>query len=1410
MFENQSNTFNTNFFETMIGALEIAPIKISGKYKIVLALDGKLYLDDYSNRRILLNADEKFLPQVANFLKTPNQLQNNDILKYGAYQKSNIKSYHIPFYLNSNLYPKYFGISRIQNEEITKISSVYKYGQILKIVDLEYIGLFKIFNEIQEMFKYPLYFNWEENFIKLFGYSIDLNTFTEHSMNLNYYQANQPYLEVINNKILNTFEKNNIIYPKFLNFEVEFSYSNEFIYFNNFYGFLSYREKITDLSKLINLEKYVIKLQEFKEKDFVSKQINYLEFKTQEEINNFDFEKYVDLQEYIDIDGRGTVEFLSNQKSQVRFKVLNVGVNDVITIKDTSDDIDFQYYIESEDIKSTLYETLKTICLKCTLKTKNKFWFKLEDDSEIKIIWNILDLLEEQYYVEIPEKFIILDRYGNRPNTFNSSSNYFKFRKLSNNDICLPGNPNLVNNINQLNINGIFYNIVDRFKFNNKTIIRFDKEHNVSKLAQAEIYLTKTEELFELNSIPVTTFYSEFKSYLPYEQQKYVEELKKKFFNFYSEWYLPSLNELNLMRTNLHLEGIGNFGDVVYWSSSESSTTQVWRVHFSPNTTTNALRPKTSSYNIRAIRYFILYENEPSYTLRSEGPGEGWIFDVINNNDGTYTYFECAKNNLTGGAWSNITNVLVGGTDNENGLENTKKIINQPGHTISAASKCYLLNNGTNINLDKYELVKSSINKFNSKELPANNQYINEIDNNLLSVNKLNLTDYNTEKILNINFINNQTTFLTPHLLNFDKQFFDQNGNLSPDLLTNDKLRYNWFLIKGICPEYLKSDIRQLRYFETLPKITSNLIKISNTYCETIFLGIKYRLPVKYENYSFAVYYSPNNIIDSSISYNFEINNIDKTIYLKINKYLDFNDLIRGGDIDNEPLIDLSVFYNTINSFSSTSQAVSNFKTIGLNIGNNFGTESWITAESDFKIFKNSEISGGIDFQTIFPKSGNFELYIYQEVRVDDTKYILTSIKVKLVNIKKVEADNIICEDIHVQFFDITETSIDNPTFLIKHNIDGTDEVIKITNSNQIFNITNKSENIFGHYNKIVSVLTSTGETLNNLEIITPNNYISLKENYFRIDLIAGKDMYDNPITNISVFRFPQFMIDTDYETMTDQDILDLFEPTINELILYSKNQNSSIDLFSRNQFWHYTKLLMNRDLKIKELQEFQVRKTINELMINNLINYVKINPILGIFTDASVEYIRMEIFEPDKNIVIWDLNNTKKLLMVNRQSTNYQPYLKLSENNIFSNKSLFNIYNKNFGGENISATGLWKEVSGNLVSSLFCKEKNIEIIFTPNTVNINIVNLLKNYFEIEKIIILNKNEEYIKKINLNVDEYIKQNYAEYLLNNFYVLDSVLKDNKKIQYSLDLNNIYHIIINQNNLNSILKFIFKRK
>ena len=84
--------------------------------------------------------------------------------------------------------------------------------------------------------------------------------------------------------------------------------------------------------------------------------------------------------------------------------------------------------------------------------------------------------------------------------------------------------------------------------------------------------------------------------------------------NGYKDWFLPSYGELDLMRRNLKLNGHGNFGSGLYWSSSQNSG-NAWvdgqrasAQRFSDGAAAGDMlsngAEKTRVYSVRAIRQF--------------------------------------------------------------------------------------------------------------------------------------------------------------------------------------------------------------------------------------------------------------------------------------------------------------------------------------------------------------------------------------------------------------------------------------------------------------------------------------------------------------------------------------------------------------------------------------------------------------------------------------------------------------------------------------------------------------------------------------------------------------------------------------------------------------------------------------
>ena len=1237
MYDNQANLETTNIFETLVGALNLAPTKISGQYKIVIDINQNLWLDDYSGRRVIIDKSNDFLPQVSNFLKTKT-ICDSKYLKYGGYHKNKIKSYHIPLYLNSNIntneFPKYFVLNRVVNQNIPKENEnyLYKYGQIQQVIDLEKLGIYDIFEEIlsEKYYNYPLYFNWEESKIDLYGLSIDKGTPVTHSLNLINSMANQPKFENLNNKILNTFKKENIIFPKFINLEFEFEYSNSQILFHNFYGYLSNFNLIEELTE----SSIYCKLKDYQNK------IEYNQLIYGDEIILNTFEDYL---------STTTIFPITNKDALYQFKINDIRINDVIKIYHPNNSVYFEYRIKSEDINpNDFYNTLFILCKKLTKLTERDFIFNVIESENyciINIKSNIIDSNIEDYRIELPLNYIILDRI--------LDENKYNFRSVKNNDIKVLIDLNTIKENNTLfvsqsiKINDNRYTILDIFGYDSETIIRLNSHIDIDNIDYLEIFENKTEIVLELKPIPFLSVNSKLKSHLPYIGQTYINELLEKF------------------------------------AQSED----------------------------------------------------------------------------------------------------------------------------TDIN----SLVTNTVEDFSLNIREAINQYVIEEDEEFNDTDIINIDDYNSDIIKNMIFSSiGQTSFITPNTLNIDRLFYQQNGNIDIDLLEQDLLRFNWFLIKGECPEYLKNDIRNLRYFDDKPKLTSKLINTSSKYSETIFLGVKYQLPIKYVGYQFATYININDISDESLNYKFHINNDEKTIYLSINKYLDFCDLIRGGDVNNEPLLDLSFFYYVTKSYNINSDNLLGFKSGGIKLCQPFEEDEFVlfngnpvndwkyqhTDDSWYICLRRENLSGIInDFTTLFPLTGDGEFYVYSDVEYQGNIVRYISMTIKVLNIKQVEVDYLWCEDIEIKFFDTPQI------FVNKLNIETNIYEIFQINQENIISLTDVNSNIFGDYHQIAVYLVDSNYV--NFELLLTDRPIRLKEFYFEITTLITEDSLGNKTRTDSVFKFPEFI-----SGMTDENIIEQFLYDIDDTIYEQK-----ITIFDRNQVWRIIQDVFLIDLKFKFLSEQQIRLLINNFMVTALKDYSEVYQIeIDSPISENEKFVKLNIIDIDRNVVVWKINEIPKIVMLNRQKSVYYPFLELV-NSIYDfqlsgykiNETLFNIYDNNFGGDNISATGLWQEVEGNIISSLFCMTENIEIVI-PYQKEINIKDLLKQNLNIEQCIVNNNNEEYISKINANINEYILDEYTKYLLINFYFLDTIKNElGQRLTYDIQkTNNINNI----NNLNTII--ILKNK
>jgi hypothetical protein len=70
----------------------------------------------------------------------------------------------------------------------------------------------------------------------------------------------------------------------------------------------------------------------------------------------------------------------------------------------------------------------------------------------------------------------------------------------------------------------------------------------------------------------------------------------------YSDWFLPSKDELNQMRTNLYSAGVGGFSSGIYWSSSEGGGNIAWFQEFYNGY--QFLVDKSDTFYVRPVRAF--------------------------------------------------------------------------------------------------------------------------------------------------------------------------------------------------------------------------------------------------------------------------------------------------------------------------------------------------------------------------------------------------------------------------------------------------------------------------------------------------------------------------------------------------------------------------------------------------------------------------------------------------------------------------------------------------------------------------------------------------------------------------------------------------------------------------------------
>lgn len=1283
-----TDTKSTNVFETLTGMLPIAPLKISGQYKFVVDLSGKIWLDDYNERRVELDLTKRILPQVAKFLKIKTEIVHNDFARYGGFQRLTQKYWHIPLYLNVEKYnndsyskdtlPRFYVLSRVVNETITDPSYLQKYGLMLQLYDLQKLKITGIIEEIlRECPDYPVYHNFEANQLSINGYSITEECWKTVTLNTVYQQANQPYLDTFNNDILNAFQSNNLFFPRFLNFEFEFEYNDEFTPFNNFWGYFTKSKELTldevneipgtDLGDR-NLSIFVANVADYD---------SYIVWKQEKYKEKIALQKYL-----VPIENLSTIP-VQTQQPQVRFGVNNISINDEIAILDEDSDIYFSYVIQESDIIPTsLYQTLIYICKRMTKKCGYEFEFTVDRNNIVTCKSNMGTSTAELYSVKLPPAFEIQDRFSK------SDSTYEQFRGITSFDLCLANPLSFDVDAYYMRIGDIHFEIVDYFKFNGKNFIRCVGENGEAPIIDESHVLTFSEiretKLYTLEPVAYLTFLSNLKALPQFDANLYANNLLEKF-----------------------------------------------RV------------------------------------------------------------------------------------EDEAALTDDERL--------------------------KYELFKQSVEKFrttaNRNQLADTLPYTkdDEVSKEIVPYNIIEQENHDDEIVKTILFDSfGSGSCLVPTVLNIDKHFTVKNGNVNFNNLDLSAYAFHWFLIKGECPDYMLNDFRSIRYFTDVPKLTSRIMRVNTYYCETMFLGVKYRFPLEYEDWQFAVYLDPNNQLDVDTNYRFIIDRRNHRLYLKIGAYIDFNDLIRAGNSSNEPLIDLSLMYGVESSYNETSDFISGFTEARfllcdtsipvIDIAGNLTTDWRCYNEAGEMLMSLKSSDPELNMESYFTGGTKQEFLLWSDIVFEGQKYSYISAKINVKGIEKIRDNVVWCKDIQCKFFDTEEM------FVQQYHRDGKERIQDFFRVNREKSVTvlsddavntpgNPTQYMYGDNAKQCEVIVTRpfGSTKERMRLMLPDKVFSLREDYFEMTKeIIGPEPNGSYSERHTLFFFPNCIVGYENEeTQTNPEIRGFKHPDMNwdEFVAKFGNESfdttsksSTIHLFMRNQIWLFIRDYISNDVRFKSVSKEQVRNNMNKMLVSNLKDFTDYKSVPVEVQDGVTAknnefgFVTIKVLDHDYNSIIWNIltpsGYVKKIVSVSRYKSPYLPFIPIVDSMIefqrekyVASNHLFNIYDENFGGAGISATGMWKEVDGNVVSSLFCKRQDYTIAI-PFSQEINVRDLLTSQIQLDNCLINNnRNEEYISKIDENIDKYIIETFVDYLLKNFYTFADVRNElGQVMSYTTDKKN----------------------
>ncbi len=139
------------------------------------------------------------------------------------------------------------------------------------------------------------------------------------------------------------------------------------------------------------------------------------------------------------------------------------------------------------------------------------------------------------------------------------------------------------------------------------TFVNGTNNYNEDNCTKTTIGSGKQNTNLIFSSVGTSSFYNYSKNDKPLYTDKYASKIVKLLtYNNYSDWFVPSKDELNQIYNKLKVQGVSDFCDTYYWSSSEdpNNMNKGWAQNFNDGQQSlDYLSGPLSAYHIRPIRY---------------------------------------------------------------------------------------------------------------------------------------------------------------------------------------------------------------------------------------------------------------------------------------------------------------------------------------------------------------------------------------------------------------------------------------------------------------------------------------------------------------------------------------------------------------------------------------------------------------------------------------------------------------------------------------------------------------------------------------------------------------------------------------------------------------------------------------